>query len=116
MKEVVQQSHFKNRELSILSQVNHPNIVELRHSFTSTANQETTLHLLMEKMDTNLGSILKESRKRKIALPVLTRKLIAFQMLKGLAYLEVLCFSTQSKNICHRDLKPPNILLNASTF
>lgn len=89
LKEVVQEPHYKNRELSVLAQLAHPNIVELKHYFTSTAGEQTTLHLLMERMETSLAAVLKDHRKRRTIPAVRTRKLVGFQLLKGLAYLEV---------------------------
>lgn len=37
------------------------------------------------------------------------RKIIAFQIFKALYYLE-------QNNVCHRDLKPPNILINTENY
>lgn len=71
----------------MLSQLSHPTIVQLKHHFANTNGGETTLYLLMEKMETSLASLLKQHRKLKTVIPARMRKLIAFQMLKGLAYL-----------------------------
>jgi hypothetical protein len=43
----------------------------------------------MEYMDNSLQSLIKEQRLLKIPFAPLTRKIIAFQLFKGLAYLEV---------------------------
>ena len=43
----------------------------------------------MEYMDTSLYSLLKEYRKEKKIIDPNRRKLMAFQLMKGLAYLEV---------------------------
>lgn len=44
----------------------------------------------MEYMDTSLYSLLKEYRKEKKVIDANRRKLMAFQLMKGLAYLEVI--------------------------
>jgi hypothetical protein len=44
----------------------------------------------MEYMDTSLYSLLKEYRKEKKIFGENIRKLMAFQLMKGLAYLEVI--------------------------
>jgi hypothetical protein len=48
--------------------------------------------MFMECMDTSLATILKDLRKLKQRMSPIARKLIAFQLIKGLAYLEVTLF------------------------
>lgn len=59
----------------------------------------------MEFYGCSLQSLLKEHRKSKTMVDKKVSKIIAFQIFKALYYL-------QNNNICHRDLKPPNILIN----
>jgi glycogen synthase kinase 3 beta len=87
VKEVVQDPKYKNRELSIISQLDHPNIVEMKDYFLKMIDGECTLFILMEYMNTSLHSLLKDYRKGKKAFSPQKRKLMAFQIIKGLAYL-----------------------------
>lgn len=63
----------------------------------------------MDFYDTNLQGMLKQLRREKKMMDIGVRKIIAFQIFKALYYL-------QNNNVCHRDLKPPNILINPETF
>lgn len=87
MKEVPQHPHFKNRELSILSQLSHYSIVEMKDYCFKTEDRQTTLFILMERMDSSLAGMLRTHRKMKKPIDVRLRKLISFQLIKGLAYL-----------------------------
>lgn len=87
MKEVVQDPKYKNRELSIISQLDHPNIVEMKDYFIKMIDGECTLFILMEHMDTSLHNLLKEHRKTKKIIGQHHRKIFAFQLIKALAYL-----------------------------
>jgi glycogen synthase kinase 3 beta len=89
VKEVVQDPKYKNRELSIISQLDHPNIVEMKDYFMKMIEGECTLFILMEHMDTSLHNLLKECRRNKRTIGQRQRKIFAFQLVKALAYLEV---------------------------
>ena len=62
----------------------------------------------MDFYPTSLFGLLRERRKNKTFLDHKIRKIISFQIFKALYYLE-------QNNVCHRDLKPPNILFNVET-
>jgi serine/threonine protein kinase len=62
----------------------------------------------MDFYPTSLYGLLREHRKNRSLLDSKVRKILAFQLFKALYYLE-------QNNVCHRDLKPPNILLNDQT-
>lgn len=87
LKEVVQDPKYKNRELSIISQLDHPNIVEMKDYFMKMIDGQCTLFILMEFMSTSLQNLIRDYRKAKKAFSLVQRKLIAFQIIKGLAYL-----------------------------
>lgn len=87
LKEVVQDPKYKNRELSIISQLDHPNIVEMKDYFMKMIDGQCTLFILMEFMTTSLQNLIRDYRKTKKAFSLIQRKLIAFQLIKGLAYL-----------------------------
>lgn len=90
MKEVVQDPKYKNRELSIISQLDHPNIVEMKDYFLKMVDGDCTLFILMEHMDTSLQTLLKDCRRLKRTISQRKRKIFAFQLMKALAYLEVI--------------------------
>lgn len=87
MKEVVQDPKYKNRELSIISQLDHPNIVEMKDYYIKMVEGECTLFILMQHMDTSLHNLMKDARKTKKSISPHHRKLLAFQLFKALAYL-----------------------------
>lgn len=87
---MVQDPKYKNRELSIISQLDHPNIVEMKDYFLKMVDGECTLFILMEYMDTSLHTLLKDCRRLKRTISQRKRKIFAFQLMKALAYLEVI--------------------------
>jgi len=92
-----------NRELEILVNLNHPNIIGFYDTYLEpvSANTLTTL-LVLEKIN---GGELFNRIVKKGKLSQLETKEICKQLLNGLKYLH-------SMNIVHRDLKPENILLS----
>lgn len=110
IKKVLQDRRFKNRELSIMRQLKHTNVVELKYFFYSsgTKKDEIYLNLVMEFLPETLYQVSRAYSKAKQPVPNLHVKLYAFQMLRGLAYIH-------STGICHRDIKPQNLLVDPST-
>lgn len=97
------QANQLNRELEILVNLNHPNIIKFYDTYIepATANSLTTL-LVLEKIN---GGELFNRIVRKGKLNPNETKEISRQLLNGLKYLH-------SLDIVHRDLKPENILLS----
>ena len=86
------------RELKMLQQLKHPNIVEFQESFTHKGN----LFLVFEYCEKNLLEVLEESPDG------LNPKLIksfVYQMCKAIAYMH-------KNNMIHRDIKPENLLID----
>ena len=108
IKKVFQDKRYKNRELQILKELNHPNVIKLRHHFYSKGDtpQEIYLNCVMDYLPITLSKFIK-SYKKKDACPLIYLKLYSYQMLKSLAYIH-------SIGICHRDIKPQNILLDTN--
>lgn len=108
IKKVFQDKRYKNRELQILKELNHPNVIKLRNYFYTKGDQhanEIYLNCVMDFIPETLSKIVKHSHEAKTQTPLLLIKLYAYQMLKSLAYIHAV-------GICHRDIKPQNVLVN----
>lgn len=85
------------REISILKELQDPNIVRL-HDVVHT---EKKLTLVFEYCDHDLKKFLDE----KDTLPIATVKSFLYQLLRGIAF-------CHDRRVLHRDLKPQNLLIN----
>ena len=99
------------REIALLRQLDafkHPNVIRLLDvcpgESTSVAD-ETRLNLVFEYVDMDLDILLKKTMESGQILPDSKIKSISHQMLNGLDFLH-------QHRVCHRDLKPQNILLS----
>ncbi|CAG7846450.1 Protein kinase gsk3; AltName: Full=Protein kinase skp1 [Serendipita indica DSM 11827] len=110
IKKVLQDKRFKNRELQIMRLVSHPNVVELRSFFYSNGEKkdEVYLNLVLEFVPETVYRASRHYVKLKQPMPILQVKLYMYQLLRSLAYIH-------SVGICHRDIKPQNLLLNPQT-
>eukprot|EP01071_Lankesteria_metandrocarpae_P009292 Lankesteria_metandrocarpae@DN5175_c0_g1_i1.p1 len=117
IKRVFQDRRYKNRELQILSSLLHPCIVPFLHAFvTSTAGgghneslKGNDLHLVMPYVGDTLSRLTKASSKFPTAhIPLMNIRLYAYQICRALAYIH-------HKGICHRDIKPQNLLIDRRT-
>jgi hypothetical protein len=65
IKKVLQDKRFKNRELQIMRLLDHPNVVQLKHSFFSTADRDDVyLNLVLEFVPDTVYRIIKHYAKR----------------------------------------------------
>ena len=110
IKKVLQDTRYKNRELEIMKSLSHPNIVSLRHSFFTpgTKPNDVYLNLVMEYVPDTLYRIVRNYRQTNECLPLISIKYYSYQILRSLEYIH-------SLGICHRDIKPQNLLLDTST-
>jgi protein brassinosteroid insensitive 2 len=106
IKKLPQDLRYKNRELSLMKDLSHPNIMIFIDSFTSKGarDNENFLHIVMEYMPLNLLEIIHNYHGYKQRLPTSLVKIFSYQLLRSLLYLEL-------KNVVHRDIKTENVMV-----
>ena len=113
IKKVFQDRRYKNRELPIMLELHHPNIVELKSYFKTKAEKcnedEFFLNCIMEYVPLTLSNLITKNRKKHTKFDDILLKLFSYQMLKCIGYLH-------SLGICHRDIKPQNILIDPEDY
>ena len=110
--------------------VRHPNIVELKAFYYSNGERvcfspyklrhilnnglivsqkdEVYLNLVLEYVPETVYRASRYFNKLKTTMPMLEVKLYIYQLFRSLAYIH-------SRGICHRDIKPQNLLLDPNT-
>lgn len=88
------------REISLLKELNHPNVVRLLDVVPS----EKKLFMVFEFLDRDLKKYMDSVPASGISLPLV--KSYLYQLLSGIAF-------CHSHRILHRDLKPQNLLIDA---
>jgi glycogen synthase kinase 3 beta len=111
--------------------VRHPNIVELKAFYYSNGERvrnsvrnlglpgnhplmshqqkdEVYLNLILEFVPETVYRASRYFNKMKTVMPILEVKLYIYQLFRSLAYIH-------SQGICHRDIKPQNLLLDPAT-
>lgn len=86
------------REMSLLQQLNHPNIVKVREVVVGSSLDK--VYMVMEFMDHELKTVIENSK-----FTVAEVKCLMQQLLSAVAYLH-------ANFVMHRDLKTSNLLLN----
>ncbi|XP_068635880.1 shaggy-related protein kinase epsilon-like [Aristolochia californica] len=110
IKKVLQDKRYKNRELQIMRLLEHPNVVQLKHSFFSTTEEdELYLNLVMEYISETVYMVLKHYTRMNQHMPLIYVQLYAYQICRALAYIHNVI------GVCHRDIKPQNLLVNPHT-
>ncbi|MED6143129.1 transcriptional activator [Stylosanthes scabra] len=110
IKKVLQDKRYKNRELQIMQMLDHPNIVALRHCFYSTTDKEEVyLNLVLEYVPETVNRIARNYSRMNQRMPLIYVKLYTYQICRALAYIH------NCIGICHRDIKPQNLLVNPHT-
>ena len=112
VKKVFQDRRYKNRELSIMKELNHPNLVFLKSYYYTESLEhanEYFLNVVMDYVPQTLSKLISHNRNFSKKFPDILLKLYSYQMLKAIGYLH-------SLGICHRDIKPQNVLINEEDY
>lgn len=106
IKKVLQDRRFKNRELQIMSMLNHPNLIGLRHCFYSKGDPTSAkdadslyLNLVMQYVPSTIHRTLRDHAKANRLVPMFLTRLYVWQMCRAVHYIHTI-------GVCHRDIKP----------
>lgn len=108
IKRVLQDPRYKNRELQIMKMIRHPNTVQLINSFYERTKSEVFLNLVLAYVPRNLYEVSLSFSKRKEKMPIEHIRLYIYQLMRALGYVH-------SLGVCHRDIKPQNLLIDPDT-
>jgi glycogen synthase kinase 3 beta len=110
VKKVLQDPRYKNRELDTLRLLHHRNCITLKHAFKSRGQNpaDVYLNLVTDYLPLTLHQFVFTFRQDRMYPPILFIKLFIFQLFAGLQYIH-------SIGITHRDLKPPNLIVDPET-
>lgn len=110
IKKVFQDKRYKNRELQILKELSHPNVIKLHHHFFTQGDKPDDVYLncVMDFVPETLSRLIRQYNKQKVKIPLILLKIYSYQMIKSLAYIHAI-------GICHRDIKPQNVLVDPSS-
>ncbi|KAK6267340.1 hypothetical protein QUC31_018177 [Theobroma cacao] len=110
IKKVLQDKRYKNRELQTMRLLDHPNVVSLKHCFFSTTDKdELYLNLVLEYVPETVYRVAKHYSRANQRMPLIYVKLYTYQICRALAYIH------GGVGVCHRDIKPQNLLVNPHT-
>ena len=111
IKKVVLDRRYHNRELEMMRGLDHECVIKLHHSFEKPGRKrdETYLHLVMDFLPDTIRSVALQFQKERVRFPMDHVRIYLYQTLKALEYVH-------GKRICHRDLKPDNLLVDPANL
>jgi len=109
IKKVFVDRRYRNRELQVWREMHHPNIVTLKHAFYTSGDSQDELYLnmVMEYVPETVYCVMKRFGKQKQPMPKIIVQLYTYQACRALAHLH-------ASEVVHRDIKPQNLLVDAS--
>ena len=112
IKKVYQDPKYRNREFSIVVELDHPNCIKVHNYFFTQGEEnpdEIYLNIVMDYIPDTLYRLLRYYKKSNQEFPNMLAKLLCYQLLRSMAYIKGL-------QICHRDIKPQNILIDSQSY
>ncbi|CAI9101723.1 OLC1v1039117C3 [Oldenlandia corymbosa var. corymbosa] len=110
IKKVLQDRRYKNRELQVMRLLDHPNVVHMKHCFYSTTEKnEVYLNLVLEYVSETVYRVSRHYSRMNHHMPTIYVQLYTYQICRALNYLHNVI------GVCHRDIKPQNLLVNPHT-
>ncbi|KYR01491.1 putative protein serine/threonine kinase [Tieghemostelium lacteum] len=100
IKKVEKSNHFISREYDILKIINHPNCLKILDMFYTSEDNKKMQNLVFDFIPYTLANLLK---KRQPSIQFI--RVLFYQLCQAIKHIH-------SKNICHRDITPNNILLD----
>ncbi|KAG8468297.1 hypothetical protein KFE25_013380 [Diacronema lutheri] len=111
IKKVLLDRRYQNRELQMMKVMDNDCVVRLKHYYEKPGRKkdETFLQIVMEYLPDTLRSVTLRYQKKRKRFPIDHIKVYLYQMLKAMEYIH-------SRRICHRDIKPDNLLVDSTTL
>lgn len=91
MKQVEYDPRYKNREVSIMRSLDHPNCCRLFFYYVEkdSLTLELKVRLIMELYPSSLAGLISQHRRNREDLPIIYIRLYLYQLLRGVAYLHL---------------------------